>query len=147
VLGAICAYLYRATADFDSIRRLASFYVRHRQPVPFDIALLGGMKITRRKDGTPQLHIPAVSARKNWKGKSKPPAAVTAATKATKAWIAGRCPWLGLGWDYVGFARPDWATLVEGLVDHAFKIRRSGFTVLPKESGQALAELWKLQPR
>jgi hypothetical protein len=104
------------------------------------------MKVTRLRDGTPQLHLPAVKARKSW-GKSKPPEAVTAAAKATTAYIAGRCPWLGLSWDYVGLARPDWATLVEGLVDHASKIRRSGFTVLPKESGQALAELWKLQPR
>jgi hypothetical protein len=62
VLGAICAYLYRATADFDSIRRLAYFYVKHGQPVPFDIALLGAMKVTRQRDGTPQLHIPAVGA-------------------------------------------------------------------------------------
>jgi hypothetical protein len=105
------------------------------------------MKVTRQRDGTPQLHIPAVGARKHWKGKSKSPAAVTAATKATKAWIAGRCPWLGLGWDYVGLARPDWATLVDGLVDHASEIRRSGFTVLPKQTGLALAESWKLQLR
>ena len=147
VLGAICAYLYRASADFDSIRRMAHFYVKHRQPVPFDIALLGAMKVTRLRDGTPQLHLPAVKARKHWKGKSKPPEAVTAATKATKAWIAGRCPWLGLGWDYVGLARPDWATLVEELVDHAPEIRRSGFTVLPKKIGLALGQSWKLQPR
>ena len=147
VLGAICAYLYRATADFDSIRRLAYFYVTHDQPVPFDIALLGGMKVTREADGTPQLHIPAVEARQHWKGKSNPPAFVTTATKATKAWIAGRCPWLGLGWDYVGLTRPDWATLVDGLVDHASEIRRSGFTVLPKKTGLALAETWKLQLR
>jgi hypothetical protein len=147
VLGAICAYLYRAIADFDSIRRMAYFYVNNDQPVPFDIALLGAMKVTREADGTPRLQVPAVKARKQQEGKPDLPEFVTAATPVTQAWIGGRCPWLGLGWDYVGLPRPDWAALVEGLADHTRKIHRNGFTVLPNEVGLALAESWKLQQR
>jgi hypothetical protein len=71
----------------------------------------------------------------------------TSCAKAfSRAWIGGRCPWLGLGWDYVGLPRPEWAALVDGLADHAREVRRSGFTVLPKEIGLALAKCWKLKP-
>jgi hypothetical protein len=143
-LGAICAYLYRAIADFDSIRRMAYFYVAHGQPVPFDIALLGAMPVTREANGTPRLHVPAVSARQK-RGKSSLPDYVTQATPATAAWIGGRCPWLGLGWDYVGMPRPEWAALVEGLADYAPDVRRSGFTLLPHEVGLALTQSWQLK--
>ena len=146
-LGAICAYLYRATADFDSIRRLAYFYVQHQQPVPFDIALLGAMKVTGEDNGALRLEVPAVRERVRGPGTPDLPDYVTAATPATEAWIAGRCPWLGLGWDYVGLPRPEWAALVDGLAAHASAVRRSGFTVLPNATGLALAESWKLQAR
>lgn len=146
-LGAICAYLYRAIADFDSIRRMAYFYVRYCQPVPFDIALLGAMEVTQEADGAPRLHVPAVKARKHRHGEPDLPDYVMAATPATKAWIGGRCPWLGLGWDYVGLPRPEWAALVDDLSAHTREVRRSGFTVLPKEVGLALAKSWKLEPR
>jgi hypothetical protein len=143
-LGAICAYLYRAIADFDSIRRMAYFYAKRQQAVPFDIALLGAMKVTRKANGATRLDVPAVKARKRRKGQ---PDFVTAATSAAQAGIGGRCPWLGLGWDYVGMPRPEWAALVDGLAEHAPEIRRSGFTVLPSETGRALAKSWGLEPR
>jgi hypothetical protein len=147
VLGAICAHLYRAVADFDSIRRLAYFYVQYDQPVPFDIALLGAMKVTRRAKGGLRLHVPAVKARKPGHGGRNLPRFVSDPTPETEAWIGGRCPWLGMGWDYVGLPRPEWAALVDGLADHAREVRRSGFTLLPKEIGLALAKSWKLKPR
>jgi hypothetical protein len=147
VLGAICAYLYRATADFDSIRRMAYFYVMHNQPVPFDIALLGAMSVTREANGVLKLDVPAVKARTHKPGQPELPAYVTDPTPAAQASIGGRCPWLGLGWDYVGVPRPEWAPLVDGLAVHAAQIRRSGFTVLPNAPGLALAQSWQLQPR
>lgn len=147
VLGAICAYLYRAIADFDSIRRMAYFYVAHDQPVPFDIALLGAMKVTREADGALRLHVPRVKARERRHGALDLPDYVTRETPETTAWIGGRCPWLALGWDYVGQPRPERAALVDGLGELAPNVRRSGFTVLPKEVGLALAKSWQLQPR
>lgn len=147
VLGAICAYLYRAIADFDSIRRMASFYIEFDQPVPFDIALLGAMKVTREAKGALRLQVPAVKARKQRKGEARLPDYVTVGTRGGRARIGGRCPWLGLGWDYVGLTRPEWSALVEGLADHARDIRRSGFTVLPNKVGLALARTWALQSR
>jgi hypothetical protein len=147
VLGTISAYLYRTLADFDSIRRMAFFYFDRGQPVPFDIALLGGMGVTREANGALLLHVPAVKVRKHQDGEPDLPEFVTAATPAAQAMIGGRCPWLGLGWDYVGLARPEWAALVDGLADHGREVRRSGFTVLPNKTGLALANSWELQAR
>jgi len=144
-LGAICAYLYRSVADFDSIRRMAYFYFAASQPVPFDIALLGGMNVSTEADGALALHVPEVKARAQ--GGPSMPDYVTMATPAVKASIGGRCPWLGLGWDYVGLPRPEWEVLVEGLAIHAPEIRRDGFTALPSATGQALAKSWKLEAR
>ena len=147
MLGAICAYLYLAVADFDSIRRMAYFYVQHGQPVPFDIALLGAMKLVRKAKGALRLQVPAVTARKPGRGGPDLPRFVTEATPETEAWIGGRCPWLGLGWDYVSQARPEWAALVDGLADYAREVRRSGFTVLPNKIGLELARSWELRSR
>ncbi|MGE7955166.1 hypothetical protein ACQKQA_00970 [Pseudomonas sp. NPDC089530] len=147
MLGAICAYLYRAVADYDSIRRMAYFYVAHRQPVPFDIALLGAMPVIRAANGALQLQVPAVKARRPCRGDSAVPDYVRRATPAVQAWIGGRCPWLGLGWDYVSDPRPEWAVLVEGLAEHARTVRRSGSTALPNKVARKLAKAWNLQPR
>lgn len=151
VLGAICAHLYRATADFDSIRRMAYFYAYYNQAVPFDVALLGSMPVTRTKHGGLRLHVPAVEAREPdawgaWAA-DRLPAYVTQSTEPVTARIGGRCPWLGLGWDYVTEPRPEWAALVEGLADYAGSVRRSGFTVLPEEAGRELAAMWDLTLR
>ena len=145
VLGVICAYLYRATADFDNIRRMAYFYVQYGQPVPFDIALLGAMNVTRDANGILRLDVPEVKARTGQNAGL--PGFATMATPAAQAMIGGRCPWLGAGWDYVAAPRPEWAPLVEGLEIHAPQVRRSGFTVLPNAAGLALAESWRLQAR
>lgn len=146
VLGVISAYLYRALADFDSIRRMAYFYVQHGQPVPFDIALLGAMNVTRTADGL-VLDVPAVKARKRGKGEAELPSYITVATSDKKAKIGGRCPWLASGWDYVGLAARGSEALVEGLAEHARDVPRRAFTALPVDNGRALAKLWSLEAR
>ncbi|WP_257164924.1 caspase family protein [Bradyrhizobium sp. SRS-191] len=146
-LGAICAHLYRAMADFDSIRRLAYVYVAHEQAVPFDIALLGAMDVVRGPDGALTLEIPDVKARRMLDVGPDLPDFVVSRTPAARARIAGRCPWLAAGWDYVTDPRPAAAALVEGLAEHAAEIRRSGFTVLPAEVGRQLARRWGLTPQ
>ncbi|OLF54729.1 hypothetical protein [Pseudomonas chlororaphis] len=144
--GVICAYLYRAVADYDSIRRLAYFYAAQGQPVPFDIALLGAMRVTLEADGTPRLQVPAVKARAPRPKAAKAADYVRRETPAIQAWIGGRCPWLGQGWDYVNDPRPEWAPLVAGLGAHARAIRRSGSTVLSGKVARKLAKAWKLHP-
>ncbi|MCE5983772.1 hypothetical protein [Pseudomonas sp. LF19] len=146
MLGVICAYLYRATADYDNIRRMAYFYAARDQAVPYDIALLGAMQVTRDKHGALQLHVPAVKACQSRQDAPVLPDYATQATTATLARIGGRCPWLGLGWDYVKEPRLEWAALVEGLADHAARVRRSGSTLLPADSARQLAKDWGLLP-
>lgn len=147
VLGAICAYLYRAVADYANIRRMAYHYVDCGQPIPFDIALLGDMPVEKGGDGALILHVPEVEARPRQAGAANLPRYATRATPAATGVVGGRCPWLGIGWDYVGFVRDESAILVEGLAEHARNVPRRGFTLLSGESGRALAEAWGLMPR
>jgi hypothetical protein len=142
VLGVISAYLYRATADFDSIRRMAYFYLAHEQPVPFDIVLLGQMPVRRGSTGALRVEIPPVEARAG--GHAGLPDFVTQETPSGTAKVGGRCPWLAIGWDYVADPRREWAPLVAGLAGYAHSVPRSGFTVLPAAAGRELAQRWRL---
>lgn len=147
VLGVICAYLYRATADFDNIRRMAYFYIAHGQPVPFDIALLGEMAVEAGTGGKLSLTVPAVKARSPDEPGADLPRYATEATPEKTGAVGGRCPWLGLGWDYVAMPRPQSAALVDGLGDYAQEVPRRAFTQLPAAVGQALAKRWGLVGR
>ena len=147
VLGVIAAYLYRAAADFDSIRRMAYFYADAGQPVPYDVALLGEMAVSRGPQRELRLHVPEVGARRPGQRTDKLPRFVVQATPAIEASIGGLCPWLALGWDYVSMARPEQAELIAGLREFAGELPRSGFTVLSADIGRALAREWKLERR
>lgn len=143
VLGVISAYLYRAVADFDNIRRMAYYYAQTSQPVPFDIVLLGEMKVERKSGGGFTVDVPAVGEGDAHAARGLPTYAFKATSKA-KGTVGGWCPWLGLGWDYVGEPRTDWAVLVEGLAELAGKVQRRGFTWFPKKQGRMLARQWGL---
>lgn len=144
VLGVICAYLYRAIADFDNIRRMAYHYVASGQPVPFDIVLLGEMAVTADEDGMLAVHVPEVDRRESGAARGLPTYAFEE-TPQVEGRVGGRCPWLGLGWDYVSDPRPAWAVLVEGLDKLAPSVARRGFTAFPKQSGRQLARAWGLR--
>jgi hypothetical protein len=144
VLGVISAYLYRAVADFDNIRRMAYYYLYNEQPVPFDIALLGEMKVTRKAGGGFTVHVPAVKEGSAEAARGLPAYAFQSTPKRTGP-VGGWCPWLGLGWDYVGEPREEWSVLVEGLADFAREVQRRGFTWLPQEQGRMLARQWGLE--
>jgi hypothetical protein len=143
VLGVICAYLYRAVADFDNIRRMAYHYAKNSQPVPFDIVLLGEMKVTSKAGGGFTVHVPAVEMGDKAAARGLPTYAFQQTPKV-QGTVGGWCPWLGLGWDYVGEPREGWAVLVEGLADLAGNVQRRGFTWLPKKQGRMLAQQWGL---
>jgi hypothetical protein len=64
VLGIIAAYLYDSVGDIDNIRRIATYYVQQRQPVPFDVALLTGAEIKPGLGDALIFDIPAVEPRK-----------------------------------------------------------------------------------
>ncbi|WP_337660034.1 hypothetical protein [Anderseniella sp. Alg231-50] len=141
--GVLSAYLYQVLADTASVQRTAFFYAQVGQPVPYDIVLLGDMAVT--DDGTGQLsvEIPAVRARPDH-GQSELPDYVTQATNATTAAVGGRCPWIGLGWDYVNLVREIAQPLISDLEEISRRVRRDGFTLLTREDGRRLADVWGL---
>jgi hypothetical protein len=53
MIGIVCAYLYDLVGDSESLLRLCYYYVKHGQPIPFDIALLSGgeMRVSDESDG------------------------------------------------------------------------------------------------
>lgn len=142
--GALCAYLYQVLADTASIRRTAYFFARSSQPVPYDLVLLGDMPVFVESDGGLRVDIPEVAQRRDHR-KSDLPGYVTQHTPATSGRVGGRCPWIGLGWDYVGLVRDQANPLVRGLKQIAPNVPRIGFTTLEPEDGLTLASKWKLR--
>ncbi len=144
ILGVISAYLYRAIADVDSIRRMAYFYAEHGQAVPFDIAMLGAMHVGLDPSGALAAHVPDVA------GRAQPPGDVpdyvTRATPAVSVPVGGCMPWLSIGWDYVSDPDPQSAPLVKGLAPFARDVKRSGFTNLPADAGRRLVAMLKFDP-
>lgn len=142
-MGAVCAYLYASIADVDSIRRMAYFYADIGQAIPFDIALLGEMAVTRDTDGNLKIEVPEVAAR-DVDSNSNLPSFVTRATPSITGIVGGRCPWLGLGWDHVALAREDARDLVSDILEFAPDISREGFTAFGPENGPQIAARWGL---
>ncbi|TYC62337.1 hypothetical protein FMN50_04860 [Rhodobacterales bacterium] len=140
--GVLAAYLYRAAADIASIRKMAFLYADRGQAVPFDIALLGDLAAKRSGSGELRLEIPAVPARQE-AGEGLPDY-VKRATPAARASVGGLCPWIGLGWDYVGLARAQAWELVERIVPCGQDVPRIGFTVLSEAAGRKLVADWNL---
>lgn len=145
VLGVISAYLYRAIADFDNIRRMAYYYCEMGQPVPFDIALLGAMPVKSDSNGALRLEVPEVKERKQSPGAEPRPYFTLAATPQRTGKIGGLCPWLSIGWDYVGEFDDSTAPLLDGLAAYAKNVSRKAFTLLPKNDGLALCDIWGLK--
>jgi hypothetical protein len=145
LLGIVAAYLYDAAGDRDGIRRLASVYTEHGQPVPFDIALLAGVTGRRGRDGAIRIDLPALPARAP-RTDEEASAFVDvrrfglfdARLAVRDAVVAGGFPWLRSGWrvlDLAGF--PVHAEVVS-LAAH---IGPSLFTTLDRTAGRRLAAL------
>jgi hypothetical protein len=140
VFGAIAAYCYDVTGDQNSIRRMAAFYALNGQEIPYDIVLMGMIG----NDGK-QARVPAVPKDDRRSGTGLPDW-LTAATPARSAHIAGRCPWLRQGWDFLSTAEGAELPLVDDLTAFRAHLTSSAFTTLNAEGGQMLAEKWQLQP-
>lgn len=143
VIGAICSYLYDYVGDVDSIRRMAFFYARRHQPMPYDLALLGGLDALS-KAGVMVADVPAVL------GRAAPPRSETVglpsfvvqSTDRISGEVGGLCPWLRQGWDFLDdtVARTDYA--VRKLLDVRRHLLSATFTALNYEGGRALTEGW-----
>ncbi len=140
VFGAIAAYCYDVTGDLNSIRRMAAYYGKRGQATPYDIVFMGMIK----NDGK-MAHVPEVP-RDARRREGKPPDWLTEPTSAGDVRIAGRCPWLRQGWDFLSTPEDTELPLVDGLDRFRTSLTASVFTTLNRDGGEALAERWGLQP-
>lgn len=143
MVGAICAYLYDYVGDLDSIRRMAFFYAHYRQPIPYDIALMGELRV-RNRGLISIAEVPAVEARP-FLGKAEVPDFVTRATRAEHGEIGGLCPWLRQGWDFVDAPTDHEKALVASLSDIRKHLLPETFTSLDQAGGRKLTELWRMR--
>ena len=105
LLGIVCAYLYDLAGDLDSINRMCHFYVAHRQPIPFDIAMLAGGKL-RRNSESPGLTTSFLKTKEDSALASNRALAhldyLWNATPAGEGPVAGVAPLLRVGWPRIG---------------------------------------------
>jgi hypothetical protein len=125
---------------------MAFYYVKHDQPIPYDIAFLGQLQGERRND---LLHVkvPAVARRKprtpgeerfEWTYVETPPAEGT---------VGGFWPWLRQGWTFLDDPIDDGSALVlPGLIELVPHLSPSRFTTLDAHGAQQLALLFGLKP-
>lgn len=116
VVGAISSYLYDYSGDVDSIRRMAYFYCRYDQAIPFDIAFTGLLPMRRRRNRY-EAEVPSVEARGPSSHNDALPEWVTRATPSQKGSIAGFWPWLRQGWQFVEDPEPEEKFVADRLSD------------------------------
>jgi hypothetical protein len=141
VFGAIAAYCYDVTGDLNSIRRMVAFYEMNGQAAPYDIVLLSMIE----NDGR-AADVPAIPTDDRRLQDGTLPDWLTRATPALRVSIAGRCPWLRQGWDFLSTPEDSELPLVDGLREIRGHLTRAPFTTLDKEGGRMLADKWQLKP-
>jgi hypothetical protein len=137
VLGAIAAYLYARAGDFESIRRIAWFYCHHSQPIPIDVALLGGLRL-QRNDFVLYAEVPATSERASRVPAEESRRFTTMATPPTLGEVAGGIPWLRQGFSLLEDSRE---AIFAPLRDFVGGLTPALFTTLEPVAGEGLAEL------
>lgn len=145
ILGVISAYLYDAIGDVDSIRRMASFYARSGEAIPYDIALLGGLHGTRTERGF-KVEVPEVQERKPRTDAEKKHDWTYCGMKAREGFVGGLWPWMRQGWAFLYDSRDEGSSLIlPGLVELRSGLTRSRFATFEKDSALALARLCGLK--
>jgi hypothetical protein len=138
MLGVVAAYLYDAVGDRDSIRRLAWFYAKEREPIPFDVALLADLQ-GRRDHGRLRVVVPPVESRPpRTLDEEHHPEYFCATIEIRDAPVAGGFPWLRQGWALLGAVR---LPVSPAIVDIAPTLLPLPFTTLKSEGGQELSRL------
>jgi len=138
ILGVIAAYLYDARADTESIRQIAYFHAERGQAIPYDVALLGRLPVTRDANGVLIATVPAVAARTPRTDLERAYGWTTAATPEVLAPVAGAFPWLRQGWAQLDDDDP---IALPGLADLAPHLGAAAFTTLDAAGGKRLGEI------
>ena len=146
VRGVISAYLYDYIGDVESIRRMAFFYLRYGQVIPYDIALLAQLEGERRNDGLLWVTVPAVPSREPRTEQESQVGWTYSATEDATGVVGGFWPWLRQGWAFLDDPAPDGSTLVlPGLIDVAAELTPARFTTLHANGGRHLASMFNLR--
>jgi hypothetical protein len=103
MLGIISGYAYDAVGDTAAIRRTASYYPRHNQPIPFDLALLCRCPLNSLPSGGFTIDLPAVEGEKP-PFDGAPRFVWEARDAVEKVPVAGVIPVLRAGWSMLPFA-------------------------------------------
>ena len=105
--GIAAAYLYDRIGDLDGIRRMCLFYAKHKQGIPFDIALLSRLKFNRER-GRPGFRVDVPDIPEDRKAdKDRLPKYVWRAMAGRKALtVAGLVPILQADWARLATLRP-----------------------------------------
>jgi hypothetical protein len=147
VLGVISAYLYDAIGDIDAIRRMASFYAQYNEAIPYDIALLGGLRGVRTERGF-VVEVPEVKERRPRSDAEWKRSWTYSRMEARSGLVGGLWPWMRQGWVFLDDPGDVGSLLfLPGLVELRSALMRSRFTTFEKDAALALARLCDLQSR
>jgi len=145
MLGVISAYLYDSVGDIDSIRRMAYYYVSYGQPIPYDIALLAGLRGELLNDGVLRVHVPAVNERDARTESEQRYEWTHSATPAADGEVGGLWPWMRQGWPFLEDPSDDESTLVtQGLVEVGRHLTPGRFTTVDRVGAVELARIFNL---
>lgn len=144
VLGVISAYLYDSIGDIDSIRRMAFFYVRHHQPIPYDIALLAQLDGGWR-EGRLWAKIPTVKKREPRTEAERRNEWTYSKTEEADGEVGGFWPWMRQGWSYLDNPSEDGSTLISpALIELTSYLAPARFSSFNREGGFRLAQVFRL---
>lgn len=138
MLGVLAAYLYDSQGDVESVRQIAYFFAAARQPIPFDVVMLGRMQ-SELRDGKTIALVPAVKKREPRTEREAQQRWVYEATAATKGEVAGAFPWLRQGWQFVDDG--DAPLMAPGLEKVRPHLLPAPFTTLTPEGGKLLRKI------
>ena len=145
VRGVISAYLYDSIGDVESIRRMAFYYIRHGQMIPYDIALLAQLKSGMSDDGLLWATVPAVPSREPRTEQESQVGWAHSATEEATGVVGGFWPWLRQGWTFLDDPAADGSTLVlPGLIEVAAELTSARFTTLNFAGSRRLASMFDL---
>jgi len=144
VLGIISAYLYDSIGDIENIRRMAFYYVKHGQPIPYDIALLGQLRGEWR-DGVLSAKVPTVSKREPRTEAEGANTWTFSDTPATAGEVAGLWPWMRQGWTFLDDPADNGSALIRtGLLNLTRNLAPGRFAAFDFEGGHRLARMFSL---
>lgn len=146
MLGVFAAYLYDSIGDVGSIRRMAYFYVKNQQPIPYDIALLSQVRGQQRGDQL-VVHIPSVPKQKPRSDAETTYPWTYEETPSHEGVVGGAWPWLRQGWAFLADPTDNESTLVRpGLPPLAKQLAPARFATFDTSGGLKLANLFGLVP-